>query len=147
MKKPVCVSITGAAGQIGYQLAFRIASGQMLGADQPVALKLLEIPQALDALKGVVRFALRRVERTGLPGEHHFYIAFDTNAPGVRISDRLKKQYPQEMTIVLQHQYWGLEVFEALAATGTVAGAADASARTDTIPRVGLVFIIIWKAF
>jgi len=54
MKKPVCVSITGAAGQIGYQLAFRIASGQMLGADQPVALKLLEIPQALDALKGVV---------------------------------------------------------------------------------------------
>ena len=54
MKKPVCVTITGAAGQIGYQLAFRIASGQMLGADQPVTLKLLEIPQALDALQGVV---------------------------------------------------------------------------------------------
>ncbi len=54
MKKPVCVTITGAAGQIGYQLAFRIASGQMLGPDQPVTLKLLEIPQALDALKGVV---------------------------------------------------------------------------------------------
>lgn len=54
MKKPACVTITGAAGQIGYQLAFRIASGQMLGPDQPVTLRLLEIPQALDALQGVV---------------------------------------------------------------------------------------------
>jgi malate dehydrogenase len=54
MKPPVRVTITGAAGQIGYQLAFRIASGQMLGNDQPVILQLLEIPQALDALKGVV---------------------------------------------------------------------------------------------
>jgi len=54
MKSPVRVTITGAAGQIGYQLAFRIASGQMLGADQPVILQLLEIPPALDALKGVV---------------------------------------------------------------------------------------------
>ncbi len=51
MKSPVRVTITGAAGQIGYQLAFRIASGQMLGNDQPVILQLLEIPQALDALK------------------------------------------------------------------------------------------------
>jgi malate dehydrogenase len=54
MKTPVRVSITGAAGQIGYQLAFRIASGQMLGKDQPVILQLLEITPALDALKGVV---------------------------------------------------------------------------------------------
>jgi malate dehydrogenase len=54
MKTPVRVTITGAAGQIGYQLAFRIASGQMLGEDQPVILQLLEIPQALGALKGVV---------------------------------------------------------------------------------------------
>ena len=54
MKSPVRVTITGAAGQIGYQLAFRIASGQMLGNDQPVILQLLEIPQALDALQGVV---------------------------------------------------------------------------------------------
>ena len=53
MKPPVRVTITGAAGQIGYQLAFRIASGQMLGDDQPVILQLLEIPPALDALKGV----------------------------------------------------------------------------------------------
>jgi malate dehydrogenase len=54
MKKPVRVAITGAAGQIGYQLAFRIASGQMLGVDQPVILQLLEIPPALPALRGVV---------------------------------------------------------------------------------------------
>ena len=54
MKNPVRVTITGAAGQIGYQLAFRIASGQMLGADQPVILQLLEIPPALPALEGVV---------------------------------------------------------------------------------------------
>ena len=54
MKAPVRVAITGAAGQIGYQLAFRIASGQMLGSDQPVILQLLEIPQALPALQGVV---------------------------------------------------------------------------------------------
>ena len=54
MKEPVRVAITGAAGQIGYQLAFRIASGQMLGNDQPVVLQLLEITPALDALKGVV---------------------------------------------------------------------------------------------
>lgn len=54
MKNPVRVTITGAAGQIGYQLAFRIASGQMLGADQPVILQLLEIAPALPALEGVV---------------------------------------------------------------------------------------------
>ena len=54
MKSPLRVTITGAAGQIGYQLAFRIASGQMLGADQPVILQLLEIPPALTALQGVV---------------------------------------------------------------------------------------------
>ncbi len=53
MKNPVRVTITGAAGQIGYQLAFRIASGQMLGADQPVILQMLEIPPALPALQGV----------------------------------------------------------------------------------------------
>lgn len=54
MKNPVRVTITGAAGQIGYQLAFRIASGQMLGSEQPVILQLLEIPPALSALQGVV---------------------------------------------------------------------------------------------
>ncbi|QPC41864.1 hypothetical protein HW532_03510 [Kaustia mangrovi] len=67
---------------------------------------------AQDALRGVVRAALRRVSRVGLPGEHHFYIAFDTNHPGARLSDRLRKKYPKEMTVVLQHQFWNLQVTE-----------------------------------
>ena len=54
MKAPVRVTVTGAAGQIGYALLFRIASGEMLGKDQPVILQLLEITPALDALKGVI---------------------------------------------------------------------------------------------
>jgi hypothetical protein len=65
---------------------------------------------AQEALRGVVRAALRKVVKTGLPGEHHFYIAFDTRYPGVRLSERLDKKYPREMTIVLQHQYWNLQV-------------------------------------
>ncbi|WP_298822186.1 SspB family protein [uncultured Roseibium sp.] len=65
-----------------------------------------------DALRSAVKKILAEVGRTGLPGEHHFYIAFDTNAPGVRISQRLKERYPQEMTIVLQHQFWDLAIGE-----------------------------------
>ena len=63
-----------------------------------------------DALKGVVRSTLTRVAETGLPGNHHFYISFRTDDPRTEISDNLKSQYPEEMTIVLQHQYWGLTV-------------------------------------
>lgn len=63
-----------------------------------------------DALRGVVRTVMREVAESGLPGEHHFYIAFDTTAPGVRISSRLRQQHPEEMTIVLQHQFWDLSV-------------------------------------
>ncbi len=62
------------------------------------------------ALRGVVRAALERVRKDGLPGEHHFYIAFDTNHPGAKLSDRLKHKYPEEMTVVLQHQFWGLVI-------------------------------------
>ncbi|MCP5084124.1 MAG: hypothetical protein GY948_20755 [Alphaproteobacteria bacterium] len=65
---------------------------------------------AQQALRGVVRAALEVVRKDGLPGEHHFYIAFDTNHPGAKLSDRLKRKYPEEMTVVLQHQFWGLEV-------------------------------------
>jgi malate/lactate dehydrogenase len=54
MKSPVKVAVTGAAGQIGYSLLFRIASGSMFGPDQPVELKLIEIPEGLKALEGVV---------------------------------------------------------------------------------------------
>lgn len=63
-----------------------------------------------DALRGVVRQVLARVQREGLPGEHHLYIAFDTVADGVSVSNRLKEQYPEEMTIVLQYQFWDLQV-------------------------------------
>ncbi len=62
------------------------------------------------ALRGVVRQALASVVDQGLPGNHHFYLTFRTNHPDVDIADRLHAQYPQEMTIVLQHQFWGLEV-------------------------------------
>lgn len=62
------------------------------------------------ALRGVVRTVLADAAKKGLPGEHHFYITFDTQAPGVRISERLLAQYPEEMTIILQHQFWDLTV-------------------------------------
>ncbi len=65
-----------------------------------------------DALRGVVKRALHQIERAGFPGEHHFYVTFNTADPGVEISPTLKKQYPQEITIVLQHQFWDLEVEE-----------------------------------
>ena len=64
------------------------------------------------ALRGVVRNVLGEAAKKGLPGEHHFYISFDTRADGVRLSDRLKAQYPEQMTIILQHQFWDLEVDE-----------------------------------
>lgn len=67
---------------------------------------------AQKALRGVVRLALERIAESGLPGDHHFYISFDTTAPGVKMSDRLRQDYAEEMTIVLQHQYWGLEIGE-----------------------------------
>ncbi len=63
-----------------------------------------------EALRGVVRSVLADVARAGLPGDHHFFIAFATQAPGVRISKRLRETYPDEMTIVLQYQFWDLEV-------------------------------------
>jgi hypothetical protein len=65
---------------------------------------------AQDAMRGVVRNVLLQAAKTGLPGEHHFYISFDTGATGVVLSKRLKEKYPQEMTIVLQHRFWDLSV-------------------------------------
>jgi hypothetical protein len=66
-----------------------------------------------DALRGVVRQTLSLVSQRGLPGQHHFYLTFRTAFPGVQIADHLRQRHPQEMTIVLQHQYWGLEVSDA----------------------------------
>ena len=65
---------------------------------------------AQDALRGVVRKVLSDAAKHGLPGDHHFFVTFDTCAEGVRLSQRMRAQYPKEMTIVLQHQFWGLEV-------------------------------------
>jgi hypothetical protein len=65
---------------------------------------------AQEALRGVVRRVLTATAKNGLPGEHHFYVTFDTRAPGLKISPRLAAQHPQEMTIVLQHQFWDLTV-------------------------------------
>jgi hypothetical protein len=62
------------------------------------------------ALRGVVRDALLQTARDGLPGEHHFYITFRTQAEGVVVSSRLASRYPEEMTVVLQNQFWALEV-------------------------------------
>jgi hypothetical protein len=64
---------------------------------------------AQDALRGVVREALKRAASAqGIPGEHHFYISFQTRAPGVSVPPELVERYPDEMTIVLQHEFWEL---------------------------------------
>ena len=67
---------------------------------------------ARDALRGVLRQVLADAAEHGLPGEHHFYITFLSTAAGVKISPRLLAQYPEEMTIILQHQFWDLVVTE-----------------------------------
>jgi len=67
---------------------------------------------AQDAMRSVVRTILIRVAKSGLPGDHHFYISFDTQVPGVGLSKRLKDKYAEEMTIVLQHRFWDLLVSE-----------------------------------
>ncbi|MBU1287393.1 MAG: stringent starvation protein B [Alphaproteobacteria bacterium] len=65
------------------------------------------------AMRGVVREALKRaLANGGLPGEHHFYITFRTKAPGVKVADYLTERFPEDMTIVVQHQFWDLEVNE-----------------------------------
>lgn len=66
-----------------------------------------------DALRSVVRAALQTAAGSnGLPGGHHFYLTFRTKAPGVVLSDQLAQRFPDEMTIVLEHQYWDLEVYQ-----------------------------------
>jgi hypothetical protein len=72
---------------------------------------LFDYPQMVQAaLRGVVREALARTAREGLRGAHHFYVSFRTDAPGVVLPEYLLNKYPEEMTVVLQHQFWGLEV-------------------------------------
>jgi uncharacterized protein len=63
-----------------------------------------------DALRGVVRNVLTEAARNGLQGDHHFFITFKTNTPGLRLSNRMRERYPDEMTVILQHQFWDLAV-------------------------------------
>lgn len=71
----------------------------------------IDYSQLIDgAMRGVVREVLRDASKNGLPGEHHFFVSFKTDFPGVSVSDQLKTRYPQEMTIVLQHQFWDFKV-------------------------------------
>jgi hypothetical protein len=67
---------------------------------------------ARDALRGVLRRVLTDAAQHGLPGEHHFFITFVSTADGVKLSPRLLAQYPEEMTVILQHQFWDLTVTE-----------------------------------
>jgi uncharacterized protein len=67
---------------------------------------------ARDALRGVLRRVLTDAAEHGLPGEHHFFITFLSTAEGVKLSPRLLAQYPEEMTVILQHQFWDLVVSE-----------------------------------
>ena len=74
---------------------------------------LIDFTNLIDgALRGVLRSALQRATDCGLPGQHKFYITFETNKPEVCMSPALTAQYPEEMTIVLEHQFWDLEVSE-----------------------------------
>src|SRR5581483_1408715 len=67
---------------------------------------------ASEAMRGVVKKVLTDAAAHGLPGEHHFFITFVSKAEGVKLSSRLLAQYPEEMTIILQHQFWDLTVLE-----------------------------------
>ncbi len=76
------------------------------------------------ALRGLIQKALALVEKEGLPGDHHFYITFSTGFKGVDIGDDLLQRYPDDMTIVLEHQFWDLktegEAFEVTLKFGSV---------------------------
>jgi hypothetical protein len=79
-----------------------------MAQDAPPADLMHYDAMAQDALRGVVKAALKRAAQEGLPGEHHFYITFKTRAPGVSAPPELLAKYPDEMTIVLQRQFWDL---------------------------------------
>ncbi|HLY54361.1 MAG TPA: ClpXP protease specificity-enhancing factor SspB [Stellaceae bacterium] len=88
------------------------------------------------ALRGVAKEALAVAAQRGLPGAHHFYVTFRTDHPGVEMPDFLRAQYPTDMTIVLQHQFWGLEVDDAKFA---VTLSFHSQAQRLTVPLAALV--------
>jgi hypothetical protein len=101
-------------GRVGLRL-LRIADPQHQTSDEitSMATDLIRYDVlARDALRGVLRRVLVDAAEHGLPGDHHFYITFQSTADGVKLSPRLMAQYPEEMTVILQHQFWDLVVTE-----------------------------------
>lgn len=73
----------------------------------------IDYPAMIDnAMRSVVRSAMQQVAEHGLPGDHHFFVSFRTTHPAVNISPAIKQRYPEEMTVVIQHQYWDLKITE-----------------------------------
>lgn len=116
-------------------------------SDDPLNYQLL----TEDALRSVVRKSLNIAAQRGLPGQHHFYITFRTDYPGAQLADHLRQKHPKEMTIVLQHQFWGLEVSDSgLAVTLSFNGQherlvvpwASVSAFVDPSVQFGLQFSV-----
>lgn len=71
----------------------------------------INYPQMIDnAMRQMVREVMKRVQVEGLPGEHHFFISYNTQFPGVKMSDQLRAKYPKDITIVMQHQFWDFKV-------------------------------------
>lgn len=124
----------------------------MTDDQQPIPESLLPYAEWTEAaLRQVVAQAIAHVAQHGLPGEHHFYITFRTDHPGVVVPPRLRAQYPQEMTIVLQHQFWDLKMDQeaGLISVGLSFGGSPASlvipldavtAFADPAVRYGLAF-------
>lgn len=100
-------SLTAPLKRLGKQMrrALYATTGQVAMDRQKIHYDIL----MQDAMRGIVRKVLQEAADFGLPGDHHFFITFHTNAPGVQVSERLKAKYPEEMTIVVQHQFWDLE--------------------------------------
>jgi hypothetical protein len=92
----------------------RTPGAPSMNSDNPPAESLIPYDEIVqEALRSVVRRVLSDIESAGgLPGQHHFYIAFRTRAAGVEIPKHLLERYPDEMTIVIQHRYWDLQVGE-----------------------------------
>src|SRR6516165_8131097 len=99
------VGLTRGAGRVSMSLILMQCRGAPMAVDH-IRYDLL----TQEAMRGVVRRVLKDAAAKGLAGEHHFFISFATRAPGVKLSPRLQAQYAEEMTIVLQHQFWDLSV-------------------------------------
>jgi hypothetical protein len=102
-----------ATARVGQGRTPQITRGTKRDGTQPMATDHIRYDVlARDALRGVLRHVLTDAAEHGLPGEHHFFITFISTAEGVKLSPRLLAQYPEEMTVILQHQFWDLVVTE-----------------------------------